>query len=108
MLRFTASTIMTVVYGYEMAPRNDLFASIADRASEMLTNSFFPGAALVNAFPACQCSPRLINGCDLTCFQYNTCPNGVPVRGSKSLRANAGSSPGSCATSRMHSCRGKW
>lgn len=48
---------MTVVYGYEMAPRNDLFASIADRASEMLTNSFFPGAALVNAFPACECAP---------------------------------------------------
>jgi hypothetical protein len=43
---------MTVVYGYEMAPRNDLFASIADRASEMLTNCFFPGAALVNTFPA--------------------------------------------------------
>lgn len=42
---------MTVVYGYEMAPRNDLFASIADRASEMLTNCFFPGAALVNTFP---------------------------------------------------------
>ncbi|KAI9566868.1 CyP450 monooxygenase [Boletus coccyginus] len=48
---FTASTIMTVVYGYEMAPQNDLFASIADRASEMLTNCFFPGAALVNTFP---------------------------------------------------------
>ncbi|KAI6039862.1 CyP450 monooxygenase [Pisolithus marmoratus] len=48
---FTASTIMTVVYGYKMAPRNDLFASIADRVSGMLTNSFFPGAALVNAFP---------------------------------------------------------
>lgn len=45
---------MTVVYGYEMAPRNDLFASIADRASEMLTNSFFPGAALVNTFPVCK------------------------------------------------------
>jgi len=42
---------MTVVYGYEMAPQNDLFASIADRASEMLTNCFFPGAALVNTFP---------------------------------------------------------
>lgn len=59
---FTASTIMTVVYGYEMAPRNDLFASIADRASEMLTNSFFPGAALVNAFPAMKHLPEWCPG----------------------------------------------
>ena len=49
--RFTASTIMAVVYGYKVAPRNDLFASIADRASDMLANCFFPGAALVNTFP---------------------------------------------------------
>ncbi|KAL4062870.1 CyP450 monooxygenase [Scleroderma citrinum] len=59
---FTASTIMTVVYGYEMAPRDDLFASIADRASEMLTNSFFPGAALVNAFPLLQHLPEWCPG----------------------------------------------
>lgn len=56
---------MTVVYGYEMAPRNDLFASIADRASEMLTNSFFPGAALVNAFPASPCIPFFFNDAHL-------------------------------------------
>ncbi|KAG9316121.1 cytochrome P450 [Chiua virens] len=55
---FTASTIMEIVYGYEMAPRNDLFASIADRASEMLTNCFFPGAALVNTFPVLQHLPE--------------------------------------------------
>ncbi|KAI6133500.1 CyP450 monooxygenase [Pisolithus thermaeus] len=59
---FTASTIMTVVYGYKMAPQNDLFASIADRASEMLTNSFFPGAALVNAFPALRYLPEWCPG----------------------------------------------
>lgn len=59
---FTASTIMQVVYGYEMAPRDDLFASIADRASEMLTNSFFPGAALVNTFPMLQHLPEWCPG----------------------------------------------
>ncbi|KAH7884803.1 CyP450 monooxygenase [Phlebopus sp. FC_14] len=59
---FNASTIMTVVYGYEMAPRNDLFASIADRASEMLTNSFFPGAALVNTFPVLRHLPEWFPG----------------------------------------------
>ncbi|KAF8135168.1 CyP450 monooxygenase [Boletus edulis] len=59
---FTASTIMTIVYGYEMAPRNDLFASIADRASEMLTNCFFPGAALVNTFPVLQHLPEWFPG----------------------------------------------
>ncbi|EIW83661.1 CyP450 monooxygenase [Coniophora puteana RWD-64-598 SS2] len=48
---FTASTIMIVLYGYEIAPQGDRFAEIADTASEMLTNSFFPGAALVNALP---------------------------------------------------------
>ncbi|KAF9223381.1 CyP450 monooxygenase [Gyrodon lividus] len=59
---FTASTIMTVVYGYEIAARNDLFASIADRASEMLTNSFFPGAALVNTCPVLQHLPEWFPG----------------------------------------------
>ncbi|KAG1821682.1 cytochrome P450 [Suillus subaureus] len=68
---FTASTIMQVVYGYEMAPQDDLFASIADRASEMLTNSFFPGAALVNTFPM---------------FQY--LPEWCPGAGFKNLHAN--------------------
>ncbi|KAH7920238.1 CyP450 monooxygenase [Leucogyrophana mollusca] len=61
-MRFTASTIMVVVYGYEMAPQNDRFAQIADRASEMLTNSFFPGAALVNTFPIFQHLPEWFPG----------------------------------------------
>ncbi|KAH7915601.1 CyP450 monooxygenase [Hygrophoropsis aurantiaca] len=61
-IKFTASTIMMVVYGYEMAPQNDRFASIADRASEMLTNSFFPGAALVNTFPILQYLPEWCPG----------------------------------------------
>ncbi|KAN0092646.1 Cytochrome P450 [Tylopilus felleus] len=59
---FNASTIMKVVYGYEMARQDDLFATIADRASEMLTNSFFPGAALVNAFPILQHLPEWCPG----------------------------------------------
>ncbi|KAG6369345.1 Cytochrome P450 monooxygenase [Boletus reticuloceps] len=59
---FTASTIMAVIYGYEMAPQNDFFASIANRASEMLTNCFFPGAALVNAFPVLQHLPEWFPG----------------------------------------------
>ncbi|KIJ57779.1 hypothetical protein HYDPIDRAFT_34800 [Hydnomerulius pinastri MD-312] len=53
---------LTLVYGYKMEPRNDLFASIADRASDMLANSFFPGAALVNAFPVFQYLPEWCPG----------------------------------------------
>ncbi|KIJ62862.1 hypothetical protein HYDPIDRAFT_30008 [Hydnomerulius pinastri MD-312] len=53
---------LTLVYGYEMEPRNDLFASIVDRAACMLTNSFVPGAALVNAFPVFQYLPEWCPG----------------------------------------------
>ncbi|KAF8135167.1 CyP450 monooxygenase [Boletus edulis] len=59
---FNASTIMAVVYGYETAPQNDYFSSIANRASEMLTNSFFPGAALVNVFPVLKHLPEWFPG----------------------------------------------
>jgi len=77
--RFTASTIMQVVYGYEMAPRNDLFASIADRASEMLTNSFFPGAALVNTFPICMSFP-FSEYEQLICCAWSSIPAGMVSR----------------------------
>jgi hypothetical protein len=74
---------MQVVYGYEMAPRDDLFASIADRASEMLTNSFFPGAALVNTFPMCMY--HLSTGdSDSFDMQCNICRSGAQEQALKS------------------------
>ncbi|KIJ62861.1 hypothetical protein HYDPIDRAFT_30007 [Hydnomerulius pinastri MD-312] len=53
---------LALVYGYEMESRNDLFASIADRATEMLVNSIFPGVVLVNAFPVFQYLPEWFPG----------------------------------------------
>lgn len=84
---------MTVVYGYEMAPQNDLFASIADRASEMLTNCFFPGAALVNTFPFRTYHPRVPFLNVDTSFEqkYDTCPSGALVLGSSNTPRYAGS-----------------
>jgi hypothetical protein len=46
-----ASIIMSTVYGYQSAPRNDPFIDNGDRAITIMTNSMFPGASLINSIP---------------------------------------------------------
>ncbi|KAF8815593.1 cytochrome P450 [Phlegmacium glaucopus] len=46
-----ASIIMATVYGYESAPKDDLFLDNADKAITLMTNSMFPGANIVNSIP---------------------------------------------------------
>jgi hypothetical protein len=58
----TASIIMATVYGYESAPRNDLFLENGDKAITMMTNSMFPGAAIVNALPFLRYFPSWFPG----------------------------------------------
>lgn len=47
----TAFIIMSTVYGYQSAPRNDPFVDNGDRAITIMTNSMFPGASLINSIP---------------------------------------------------------
>ncbi|KAI0064142.1 cytochrome P450 [Artomyces pyxidatus] len=48
---YAASIAMSIAYGYDIAPKNDRFVDIAEQALEMFSAAFFPGAAIVNAFP---------------------------------------------------------
>jgi hypothetical protein len=57
----TAAIIMATVYSYESAPRNDPFLENGDKAITM-TNSMFPGAAIVNTFPFLRYFPSWFPG----------------------------------------------
>lgn len=39
------------MYGQEIEPKNDPYVKIADETSELMTESFLPGAAFINMFP---------------------------------------------------------
>ncbi|TFY75756.1 hypothetical protein EWM64_g8256 [Hericium alpestre] len=53
MIDFAAAAIsMAVAYGHDIAPENDRFVELAHRSFDMLSAVYFPGAALVNAFPS--------------------------------------------------------
>ena len=84
---------MKVVYGYEMVPQSDLFASIADRMSEMLTNCFFPSTALENTSPIHMYHVRTPSlNIDVSLKRkYDTCPSGALVLGSSNTPRYAGS-----------------
>jgi len=53
---------MATVYGYESAPKNDPFLENGEKAITMMTNSMFPGAALVNALPFLRYFPSWFPG----------------------------------------------
>lgn len=57
-----ASIIMATVYGYESAPKDDLFLDNADKAITLMTNSMFPGASLVNSIPLLRFFPSWFPG----------------------------------------------
>lgn len=49
--RFTAAVSMSIAYGYDVLPRDDRFVEISEKAVLMMSDSTFPGAQLVSAFP---------------------------------------------------------
>lgn len=53
---------MATVYGYESAPKDDLFLDNADKAITLMTNSMFPGANLVNSIPLLRFFPSWFPG----------------------------------------------
>ncbi|KAJ7578073.1 cytochrome P450 [Mycena floridula] len=48
----SAAIIMSLLYGYDIAPTNDYYVSIAEHALENLGQAIFPGSYIVNAIPA--------------------------------------------------------
>ena len=57
-----AAIIMTTLYGYQIAPRNDPFLDNADKAITLMTNSMFPGASLINSIPFLRFLPSWFPG----------------------------------------------
>lgn len=51
---FATDIVMSTMYGYRIAPRNDMFVHIAESALDMLSKAYFPGAVLVNTVPQCE------------------------------------------------------
>ncbi|KZT18054.1 putative CyP450 monooxygenase [Neolentinus lepideus HHB14362 ss-1] len=59
---YPGSTVMSVVYDYEVAPENDYFVNVAETSVDMLSESTNPGAALVNVLPILQHIPAWLPG----------------------------------------------
>lgn len=48
---YPASIVMRLVYGHEIAPRNDRLVYLADKAGEMVELLLLPGLDLIKVFP---------------------------------------------------------
>ncbi|KAJ6585054.1 cytochrome P450 [Mycena capillaripes] len=57
-----AAVIMSTIYGYDIEPSNDRFVAISENAVKKLSDSFFPGAAVVNTFPILRYLPSWFPG----------------------------------------------
>ncbi|KAJ6585036.1 cytochrome P450 [Mycena capillaripes] len=57
-----SAVIMSTMYGYDVEPRNDRFVAISENAVKKLSDSFFPGAAVVNTFPILRYLPSWFPG----------------------------------------------
>lgn len=57
-----AAIIMRIVYGYDTAPEEDYFVELSEAATQKLSESVFPGAALVNALPILRHLPSWLPG----------------------------------------------
>jgi hypothetical protein len=60
--RLAAASTMATVYGYEVKPSNDRFVALSEKAVKKLSDSFLPGAAVVNAFPILRYMPSWMPG----------------------------------------------
>jgi hypothetical protein len=46
---------MQIVYGIEIAPKNDRYVAIAEESIKIVTDSILPGALLCHIFPLREC-----------------------------------------------------
>ncbi|KAF7374506.1 O-methylsterigmatocystin oxidoreductase [Mycena sanguinolenta] len=63
-----AAIIMAIVYGYEIQPTNDYFVGLSEEAVKRLSDSFFPGAVVVNTIPILRYLPSWMPGADFQRF----------------------------------------
>ncbi|KAJ7578131.1 cytochrome P450 [Mycena floridula] len=70
--RLSGAIAMATLYGYDIAPQNDYFVSIADHAMVSLGKFFMPGAFAVNTIPALQKLPSWFPGCGFQEFAATT------------------------------------
>ncbi|KAF7374540.1 O-methylsterigmatocystin oxidoreductase [Mycena sanguinolenta] len=68
-----AAIIMATVYGYEVQPTNDYFVGLSEEAVKRLSDSFFPGAVVVNTFPILRYLPSWMPGADFQRFATECC-----------------------------------
>ncbi|KAI0310501.1 CyP450 monooxygenase [Amylostereum chailletii] len=66
--QYAASIVMSVAYAYDVEPENDRYVPIAEKALEMLSDSVFPGAAIVNSFPILKYLPSWFPGAGFQTF----------------------------------------
>ncbi|KDR82762.1 hypothetical protein GALMADRAFT_238276 [Galerina marginata CBS 339.88] len=59
---FAAATIMSIVYGHDIAPKNDYFVTLSEAAVKRLSEAIFPGARAVNALPILRYLPACFPG----------------------------------------------
>ncbi|KAJ7596428.1 cytochrome P450 [Mycena floridula] len=61
--RLSGAITMATLYGYDIAPKNDYFISVAEHAIANLSEALFPGACAVNTLPILQYFPEWFPGC---------------------------------------------
>ncbi|KAF9480950.1 cytochrome P450 [Pholiota conissans] len=59
-----ASIVMSAMYGYKVSPKNDYFTELAEAGMSVLSNAFYPGAAVVNILPILRYLPAWFPGTD--------------------------------------------
>ncbi|KAF9479259.1 cytochrome P450 [Pholiota conissans] len=57
-----AAIIMAITYDHDVAPKDDYFVNLAEAAVARLSQMFFPGASLLNAFPILRFTPSWFPG----------------------------------------------
>lgn len=62
MSSLSAAIIMSMMYGYNVVPKDDYFTNLAEHALYALSQSTFPGAAVVNTLPFLKILPPWFPG----------------------------------------------
>ena len=57
-----AAIVMSILYGYQIAPKDDPFLDNADKAITLMTNSIIPGASPINSIPFLRFLPSWFPG----------------------------------------------
>lgn len=70
--RVAAAIIMSIVYGYDIAPKNDYFVSLSEAATEKLSDGVFLGAMAVNTLPFLKYLPAWLPGTGFLVYARET------------------------------------